>query len=410
MTGPLRRRGPRPLPLHLGLAGMRAMAATTSLPAMPWPNAWPSSSAGWPISKAGRAERDRILTALAASGHRAEDFSAAVLMRLARADRAMIAGLAAYRRHSFTRDMADPPAIWSEGGSRLLDFGGEGAAVLFVPSLVNRAYVLDLAPGRSLMRWLPGQGFRTLLLDWGWPGEAERHFTLTDYVAGRLERALMAAPGPVVLAGYCMGGLLALAAALRRPDRVRALALLATPWDFHAGPDGPRRARTAAALVPGLDALMEPTGALPVDAIQSLFAMLDPFGIAQKFRAFARLKPDSERAALFVALEDWLNDGIPLPAPVARQCLAGWYGRNEPGRLAWRIAGQVIDPAAWDGPAFAGIPERDRIVPPASAAAAAARLRQGSTHIAAGGHIGMVAGAGAEAALWQPLAAWLRRL
>ena len=28
------------------------------------------------------------------------------------------------------------------------------------------------------------------LLDWGWPGEAERRFTLTDYVAGRLERAL----------------------------------------------------------------------------------------------------------------------------------------------------------------------------------------------------------------------------
>ena len=410
MTGPLRRRGPRPLPLHLSLAGMRAMAAATSLPVMPWPNAWPNSNAAWPISKAGRQEKERILGALAASGHAPEAFGAAVLMRLARADRAMIAGLAAYRRHPWTRDMADPPAIWTEGGSRLLDFGGAGPTVLFVPSLVNRAYVLDLAPERSLMRWLPGQGFRTLLLDWGWPGEAERNFTLTDYVAGRLERALMAAPGPVVLAGYCMGGLLALAAALRRPDRVRALALLATPWDFHAGPEGPRRARSAAALLPGLDALMEPTGALPVDAIQSLFAMLDPFGIAQKFRAFARLKPDSERAALFVALEDWLNDGVPLPAPVARQCLAGWYGRNEPGRLAWRIAGQVIDPAGWDGPAFAGIPERDRIVPPASAMAAAARLRQGSVHIAAGGHIGMVAGAGAEAALWRPLHAWLSGL
>ncbi|MBR0678815.1 alpha/beta fold hydrolase, partial [Roseomonas alkaliterrae] len=146
-----------------------------------------------------------------------------------RADRALIAGIAAYRRHPWTRRLPDPPAIWAEGGSRLLDYGGQGPAVMFVPSLVNRAYVLDLTPERSLMRWLPGQGFRSLLLDWGWPGEAERDFTLTDYVAGRLERALAAAPGPVVLAGYCMGGLLALAAALRRPDRVRALALLATP-------------------------------------------------------------------------------------------------------------------------------------------------------------------------------------
>jgi poly(3-hydroxyalkanoate) synthetase len=395
---------------------MRALAATSSLglapppspAAPPWPTAWPSWNAGWPISRAGQAERARILAELGAAGHAPEALGRAVTARLLRADRALVAGIAGYRRHPYSRDAADPPAIWAEGGSRLLDFGGEGATVVFVPSLVNRAYVLDLVPERSLMRWLPGQGFRTLLLDWGWPGEAERLFTLTDYVAGRLERALMAAPGPVVLAGYCMGGLLALAAALRRPDRIRALALLATPWDFHAGPDGARRARTAAALVPGLEALMDPTGALPVDALQTLFAMLDPFGVAQKFRAFARLNPDSERARLFVALEDWLNDGVPLPAPVARQCLAGWYGRNEPGRLAWRIAGQVVDPAAWAGPAFVAMPERDRIVPPEQAAAAAARLRQVKTHVAPGGHIGMVAGAGAEAALWRPFADWLR--
>ena len=43
-----------------------------------------------------------------------------------------------------------------------------------------------------MMRWLAAQGLRPLLLDWGWPGEAERRFTLTDYIAGRLERALAA--------------------------------------------------------------------------------------------------------------------------------------------------------------------------------------------------------------------------
>jgi pimeloyl-ACP methyl ester carboxylesterase len=415
MTAPLRRRGPRPLALHLGLAGMRALAAAGSLPGTvptgpPWPPGLPNSNAAWPISKAGEAERARILAALAAAGHPPEAFRRTVLARLLQADRALIAGIAAYRRHPWSRQAEDPPVAWSEGGSRLLDYGGEGPVVLFVPSLVNRAHVLDLAADHSLMRWLSGQGFRTLLLDWGWPGEAERAFTLTDYVAGRLERALAAAPGPVVLAGYCMGGLLALAAALRRPDRVRALALLATPWDFHAGAEAARRARAAAALLPGLETLMEPTGALPVEAIQTLFALLDPFAVAQKFRAFARLPGESARARLFVALEDWLNDGVPLPAPVARQCLGGWYGRNEPGRLVWRIAGAVVDPAAWEGPAFVAIPQRDRIVPPASAQAAADRLRRATTHPAAGGHVGMVAGAGAEAALWKPFAAWLRRL
>jgi poly(3-hydroxyalkanoate) synthetase len=407
MTAPPNRRGPRPLPLHLILGASRGMAAMAMLPSA---SGWPSWNGAWPGSRPGREEAARIASRLAAGNHAPEAFRAAVIRRLLRADRALLAGIAAYRRHPWRRDMPEPPAIWAEGGSRLLDFGGAGPPVLFVPSLVNRAHVLDLMPGRSMLRWLAAQGVRPLLLDWGWPGEAERGFTLTDYVAGRLERALAAAPGPVVLVGYCMGGLLALAAALRRPDRVRALGLLATPWDFHAGPGEAGRARTAAALLPGLEPVLQATGTLPVDAIQSLFAGLDPYAIAQKFRAFARLDQGSARAAQFVALEDWLNDGVPLAAPVAREALGSWYGANSPARLAWRVAGAVVDPAALAMPVFLAIPHRDRIVPPDSARALAGRLAEATMLEAPAGHIGMVAGSGAEAALWRPLRDWLAGL
>ncbi|OYW10596.1 MAG: poly-beta-hydroxybutyrate polymerase [Rhodospirillales bacterium 12-71-4] len=418
MTAPLRRRGPRPLPLHLILGASRGMAAIASaaMPRLPdgspsWSSAWPGLNGAAPrISPAGLAEARRIGAALAAANQPAEAFQAAVIRRLLRADRALLAGIAAYRRHPYMRTLADPPVIWAEGGSRLLDYasGAPGTPVLFVPSLINRAEVLDLMPGRSLLRHLAAQGQRPLLLDWGWPGEAERGFNLTDYIAGRLERALAALPGKVVLAGYCMGGLLALAAAQRRPDRVAALALLATPWDFHA--EDADRARTAAALLPGLEPVLAATGTLPVDAIQTLFAGIDPFGIPQKFRAFARLDPASERAAQFVALEDWLNDGVPLAAPVAREALGGWYGANAPARGAWRVAGAAVDPAALAMPSFIAMPARDRIVPPASARALAERLRAPTLHVAAAGHIGMAAGSRAEAALWRPLLTWLRRL
>ena len=201
--------------------------------------------------------------------------------------------------------------------------------MLFVPSLINRAYVLDLAPGRSMLRWLAAHGIHPLLLDWGWPGEAERRFTMTDYVAGRMERAMAAAGPDTVLAGYCMGGTLAVAAAQRRPDLVRALALLAAPWDFHA-PD-PVRAIQAAEMLPLLEPALAFNQTLPVDMLQVLFALLDPWGVADKYRSFARLDPASERATLFVALEDWLNDGIPLAAPVARECLGGLVRRQHPG-------------------------------------------------------------------------------
>jgi poly(3-hydroxyalkanoate) synthetase len=322
-----------------------------------------------------------------------------------RQDSALIAGIAAYRRHPWQRDLRDPPTLWAEGDTRLLDYGGDGPTVLFVPSLVNRAHVLDLAEGHSMMRWLAGAGTHPLLLDWGWPGEIERRFTLTDYIAGRLERALVALAVPVVLAGYCMGGLLTLAAALRRPDLVRALVLLAVPWDFHA--DDPDRATALARLLPLLEPALAFANALPVDALQLLFAMLDPYGIAGKYRAFASLDPASARARLFVALEDWLNDGVPLAAPVARECLADWYGRNTPGRGEWRVAGLPVDPTALRRPSFVAVPARDRIVPPESALPLATLIPGARLHQPGAGHIGMVAGSSAESELWRPLRDWI---
>jgi poly(3-hydroxyalkanoate) synthetase len=397
---PIHRRGPRPLLLHLTLAMLRssvsvAASATSS-------SGLPSWNPDW------AAEARALLERLAEVG--AGGFPEAVLREALAADRELIRGIAAYRRHPWQRDLTDPPVLWSEGATRLLDYGGSGPTVLFVPSLVNRAYVLDLAPGLSMMRHLAASGLRPLLLDWGWPEEAERGFTLTDYIAGRLERALAAAAaaGPVVLAGYCMGGNLALAAALRRPELVRALALLATPWDFHAG--GADQARALAQLLPLVEPLLAFSRTMPVDALQLLFAMLDPWGIGRKYRSFARLEPDGPRARLFVALEDWLNDGVPLAAPVARECLSGWYGENTPARGAWRVAGLPVRPEALACPAFVAVPARDRIVPPESAEPLARLIPGAVLHRPAAGHIGMAAGGNAATALWGPLADWVAAL
>ena len=156
-------------------------------------------------------------------------------------------------------------------------------------------------------------------------------------------------------------------AAERRPELVSALALLATPWDFHT-PD-PQRAMRTAQCLPFLEPQMALSGTLPIDALQTLFTMLDPFGVGDKYRAFGRLPPDSPRARMFVALEDWLNDGIPLVAGVARDCLSKWYGENAPARGTWHIAGLKVDAAAVRVPTFVTAPGRDRIVPPESARA-----------------------------------------
>ncbi len=370
--GPMRRRGPRPLALHLGLAMNEAAVSEMAAKL-------PGFAAASPSLK--------MLPPLAGT-----------------IDPALIRGIAAYRRHPYRRALADPPVIWAEGGSRLLDYGGTGPLLLVVPSLINRAYILDLAPERSMMRFWATHGAHPLLLDWGWPGAEERGFSLTDYVAGRLARAIDAAPGPVTLVGYCMGGLLALAAALRSPEHVRGLMLLATPWDFHAG--DPAAAKMASAAALHLAPLLA-AGTLPVDALQSMFAMQSAKDVASRYCAFPSLDPDSERARMFVAMEDWLADGIPLAGPVAAECIGSWYGENTPAAGQWRIEGHVVDPRALRVPTLVALPERDRIVPRKSALPLAGLISGAANLTPAGGHVGMVAGERAQVRLWQPSLDWL---
>ena len=328
-------------------------------------------------------------------------------------------GVDHYRKTDQHRDLPDPPVIWSEGSSNLLDYGqGDQRAtpVLVIPSLINRGYILDLTAESSFLRWLAGQGYRPLMLDWGTPGELENSFSLTDYVTGRLERCLDASRKltqtpqlPVI--GYCMGGMLAAALAWRRPMDVSQLVLLATPWSFHAM--GASAARRVAAAYEAIAPMVDLWGALPVDAIQSLFSSLDPLLVPKKFARLGALSVGPRTSAKagqisdFVALEDWLNDGVPLPAKVAHECLRGWYGHNDPANGRWRIAGLAVDPASITIPTLVVIPNNDRIVPPGSAMALAAQIPGARVSRVDLGHVGLIVGTQARHLVWQPMAQWL---
>ena len=141
--------------------------------------------------------------------------------------------------------------------------------------------------------------------------------------------------------------------------------------------------------------------------LQMLFASLDPVLAERKFVRFARLDQASEAAQDFVALEDWLNDGVPLAAPVARECLVGWYGANAPAAGTWQVAGETVAPASLTLPALVVIPAQDRIVPPSSAEALGEALPNASMMRPSVGHIGMMVSRGVEQKLWPKIASWL---
>ena len=363
------RPGPRPLAFHLASALASLGGSIAALPGVQAGAATADTGVG--------AEAKEFAAALADLGDGEIPLAAGneAVSRLG----VMMAGIEAYRRHAYRRDVEDPAVLWADGSTRLLDYGDDDAGVedqmtvLFVPSLVNRGYVLDLSARRSMLRWMARHGIRPLLVDWGGPGEAEKDFSLDDYILGRLDaaidQALSVSRGStgdkIGLVGYCMGGDLALAAAQRRQLDLRALALLATPGDFHGGSG--LQGRLFAAARDSLEAVIGGFGELPVDILQTFFASLDPALGLRKFRRFAELDPEGDKAAEFVALEDWLNDGVALTASVAKTCLIEWYGENSTAEGKWLIGGEPVDPGAIDLPTLVAAPSADRIVPPESA-------------------------------------------
>ncbi len=322
-------------------------------------------------------------------------------------------GIESYHAHPFARAANPFPVVWERSTTRLYDYGAKdftgGAPLLIIPSLVNRAYILDLLPDKSFLKFLSVQGLHPFLLDWDAPGAAEQSFGLSDYVTDRLLPVydFIAAKyhTPPAVMGYCMGGNFALALAQMAAPKPPALVLMATAWDFHA----PGMPKFTADMADKLLQIVGQKNELSLDWLQTFFTALDPFGSVQKFMKFAAMDPHSEGAQLFVALEDWLSDGVPLTPGTARDTMRDWYAFNAPMKNAWRVADQIINPSALTIPTLAVLPQQDKIVSPASAAALAAAIPGALSLTPDLGHIGMMVGRDAQTKVWGPIVDWLTK-
>lgn len=312
---------------------------------------------------------------------------------------AALAGLAAYQRAPRSAPRPDKPIVARAGRAMLRDYGGHGQPVVFVPSLINPPLVLDLARGNSLLRWLSRQGVRPLLVDWGSPAPGEAAMDVDGHVEQLLLPLLRQLRRPPVLAGYCLGGTMAIAAA--QMTEVAGLVTIAAPWHFTG----------YGAALEGFATLWDqayPTcerlGLVPMEVLQAGFWQLDPRRTILKYERFSRLSPRAPEARAFLALEDWANAGAPLTFGAGRQLFDDFLSADLPGSGRWQVAGTPIRPETLDRPMLSLVSTTDRIVPAASAA------RLGEVREMALGHVGMIVGGRARKAVWEPLAHWLTAL
>ena len=117
--------------------------------------------------------------------------------------------------------------------------------LLLVPPTINKFYVMDLAPGRSMVEYLVGRGLQVFMISWRNPDARHAKWDFDTYGQAVLDAmdaaARITGSEQAVLAGACSGGIIAAMVAAHlahagQQDRMAGLTLLVTVLDQgHAG-------------------------------------------------------------------------------------------------------------------------------------------------------------------------------
>ncbi len=310
--------------------------------------------------------------------------------------------------------------IHSENKWRLLRYRNPRPTVktpvLLVPSLINRHYVLDLTPGKSLVEFLLAQGHDVLCIDWGTPGPEDRFVTWDD-VAGRwLGRAIRKAAAltprnQVHVLGYCMGGTLAVAHAAAQgpgPSPIASIVALAAPVRFTGS--GLLGAWTR---VPGFDvqAVTQALGNVPWQLLQTSFLLLRPtLNLAKAVNLIDRAWNDRFLDS-FLAMETWANDNVALPGAFYRSWITDVYQADGLWNSTLSVLARPCQLQAIRCPVLAIAFAQDGIAPGPDCAALIERIssKDKALHMMAGSHVGGVTSREAASGLWPLLSGFWRQ-
>jgi poly[(R)-3-hydroxyalkanoate] polymerase subunit PhaC len=238
--------------------------------------------------------------------------------------------------------------------------------LLIVPPQINKFYLLDLAPGKSLIEFAVKSGFQVFTISWRNPTPAQREWGLDTYAASILEtidamREITGSPDVNVLAA-CAGGITTMAllahlaaAGDRRVNAVSLLvALLDTEGESLVGSFATREAIALARL------RSEAKGVLAGDEIGRGFAWLRPNDLVWNYWVNNYLMGNDPPTYDVLY---WNNDATSLPARLHGDFLdmLATNPFKHPGRLS--LLGTPIDLGKVTCDAFilAGI--TDHIVP-----------------------------------------------
>jgi polyhydroxyalkanoate synthase len=285
------------------------------------------------------------------------------------------------------------------------------APLLIVYALVNRPYMMDLQPDRSLVRRLLEAGLDVWLIDWGYPDGADRFVDLNDYISryidGCVSEVLRTTGAPQLnLLGVCQGGAFSLCYTALNPKRVRNLITMVTPVDFHTADN------LLSKWVQQIDVetLVKAYGVVPGTVLNAAYIALMPFRLLQQ-KYVNMLDAGTEQSQMdnFVRMEKWIFDSPDQAGEAFRQFARWFFQENRLCKGTLEIGGRPVDLQQITQPILNIFGLQDHLVPPSASRPLAGLTgsRDYSELPLNVGHIGMYVSSRSQTELPQALTRWL---
>ena len=237
--------------------------------------------------------------------------------------------------------------------------------LLFSPPWINKYYIMDLAPGKSLVEWAVRHGHTCFMISYRNPDETLAELTMSDYLREGPLTALevveeITGTQQTNLAGLCLGGTMAAAMlawlAARGEDRIHSLTVMNTLLDFTL--PGQLGVFTDEAAIQRLDRTMARKGYLPADSMATTFNLLRARHLVWNYVVNNWLL--GEEPAPFDILS-WNSDSIRMASAMQTEYTRSLYLENRLAKGELTLAGQQLDLARISQDSYFVSAERDHI-------------------------------------------------
>ncbi len=263
--------------------------------------------------------------------------------------------------------------VFQEDKMKVFHYKGRGPKRCPVPllicyALVNRQYMMDLQPDRSLIKRLINLGMDIYIIDWGYPGKSDKFIQFDDYIDTYLSDAVdfvreSTGVPAINLLGVCQGGTMAVIFSALYPEKIRNLITMVAPIDFSVD-DGLLNVWSRY-LNP--DLVEDSIGNIPGDLLNFGFLMLKPFSLMlDKYVGFLKDLDDPKSVQSFLRMERWIFDSPDQAGAAWKKFLKELYQENRLIKGKLLINGTKVNLRKVTHPVLNIFADKDHLVPPSS--------------------------------------------